>query len=56
MNDKVEVIIYSRPGCHLCEEAKAAINSSGCDGSSYWKKSTLMTTRCFANDTARTYQ
>ena len=27
-----EVTIYTRPGCHLCEEAKAAINASGCDG------------------------
>ena len=27
---KAHVIIYSRPGCHLCEEAKAAILSSGC--------------------------
>jgi glutaredoxin len=26
------VTIYTRPGCHLCEEAKAAINQSGCDG------------------------
>ena len=24
------VIIYSRPGCHLCDEAKAAITSAGC--------------------------
>ena len=24
------VIIYSRPGCHLCDEAKAAIVSAGC--------------------------
>ena len=24
------VIIYSRPGCHLCEEAKTAIQNSGC--------------------------
>jgi glutaredoxin len=24
-----KVTIYTRPGCHLCEEAKAAINSSG---------------------------
>jgi len=23
------VVIYSRPGCHLCEEAKAAILSAG---------------------------
>lgn len=28
---KVQVIIYSRPGCHLCDDAKAAILSSGCD-------------------------
>ena len=27
---KAQVIIYSRPGCHLCEEAKAAILSAGC--------------------------
>ena len=26
------VTIYTRPGCHLCEEAKAAILASGCDG------------------------
>lgn len=24
------VIIYSRPGCHLCDEAKIAIRNSGC--------------------------
>ena len=28
---KPHVIIYSRPGCHLCDEAKAAIRSAGCD-------------------------
>jgi len=27
---KHRVIIYSRPGCHLCDEAKAAIQNSGC--------------------------
>ena len=27
---KPHVIIYSRPGCHLCDEAKAAILSAGC--------------------------
>ena len=27
---KAHVIIYSRPGCHLCEEAKAAILRAGC--------------------------
>jgi glutaredoxin len=29
---KTEVVIYTRPGCHLCDEAKDAINASGCDG------------------------
>jgi glutaredoxin len=24
------VIIYSRPGCHLCDEAKEAIDRAGC--------------------------
>jgi glutaredoxin len=24
------VVIYSRPGCHLCEEAKAVLEASGC--------------------------
>ena len=28
---KVQVVIYSRPGCHLCDEAKAAILSAGCN-------------------------
>ncbi len=28
---KAHVIIYSRPGCHLCDEAKAAIMGAGCD-------------------------
>ena len=27
---KLNVIIYSRPGCHLCDEAKTAILSAGC--------------------------
>jgi len=27
---KVQVVIYSRPGCHLCDEAKAAILNAGC--------------------------
>ena len=25
-----QVIIYSRPGCHLCDEAKSAIQHAGC--------------------------
>jgi glutaredoxin len=28
--DKPHVILYSRPGCHLCEEAKLAIDAAGC--------------------------
>ena len=28
---KPHVIIYSRPACHLCDEAKAAIKSARCD-------------------------
>ncbi len=27
---KAHVIVYSRPGCHLCDEAKATIQNSGC--------------------------
>ena len=27
---KPHVIVYSRPGCHLCDEAKAAIEHAGC--------------------------
>ena len=29
--DKVQVILYTRPGCHLCDEAKHAIEQAGCD-------------------------
>ena len=27
---KAHVIVYSRPRCHLCDEAKAAIEKSNC--------------------------
>lgn len=27
---KADVIIYSRPGCHLCDEAKQAMETAGC--------------------------
>jgi len=30
-DSKANVVIYSRPGCHLCEEAKAAMRVAGCD-------------------------
>ncbi|MBA2526484.1 MAG: glutaredoxin family protein [Pyrinomonadaceae bacterium] len=29
---KTKVIIYSRPGCHLCEEAKEAMQVANCPG------------------------
>jgi glutaredoxin len=27
---KARVVVYSRPGCHLCDEAKAVIENSNC--------------------------
>ena len=27
---KAHVIVYSRPGCHLCDEAKTAIENANC--------------------------
>lgn len=30
---KLHVIVYSRPGCHLCDEAKAVIENAGCSES-----------------------
>ena len=27
---KAYVIVYSRPGCHLCDDAKLAIETAGC--------------------------
>jgi len=29
MREPIHVEIYSRPGCHLCDEAKAVIESAG---------------------------
>ena len=29
---KFKVVLYSRPGCHLCEEAKAAMSAANCAG------------------------
>ena len=28
---KAHVIVYSRPGCHLCDDAKEAIRAARCD-------------------------
>ena len=30
MRAKSNVVIYSRPGCHLCDEAKQIITAAGC--------------------------
>lgn len=30
MKEKSRVRIYTRPGCHLCEEAKAEMRRAGC--------------------------
>ena len=27
---KAQVILYTRPGCHLCEEAREAMAAAGC--------------------------
>ena len=28
---KRQVILYTRPGCHLCDDAKQAMQATGCD-------------------------
>ena len=30
MQEKAQVILYTRPGCHLCEEAREAMLAAGC--------------------------
>ena len=30
MPEKAHVVIYTKPGCHLCDEAKAEIRAAGC--------------------------
>ena len=30
MSEKLKVTIYSKPNCHLCEEAKAVMRDAGC--------------------------
>ena len=32
MADKPHVVFYTKPGCHLCDEARAEIQNSGCEG------------------------
>lgn len=29
---KAQVTLYTRPGCHLCDEAKQAMLAAGCEG------------------------
>jgi glutaredoxin len=35
MPGRAHVILYTRPGCHLCEEAKAEILAANC-AEQYW--------------------
>ncbi|MGB7921771.1 MAG: glutaredoxin family protein [Pyrinomonadaceae bacterium] len=30
MREKAHVVLYTRPGCHLCDEAKQEMRSAGC--------------------------
>jgi glutaredoxin len=30
LREKVRVTLYTRPGCHLCDEAKEAMNAARC--------------------------
>ena len=30
-NEKAHVILYTRPGCHLCDEMKAEMDQANCD-------------------------
>ena len=30
MKPKAHVVLYSKPGCHLCEEMKEEMNRAGC--------------------------
>lgn len=31
LSAKANVVIYSRPGCHLCQEAKKIMRTAGCN-------------------------
>jgi len=31
-SDKPHIVVYSRPGCHLCDELTQTIASAGCHG------------------------
>ena len=32
MSHRPHVVFYTKPGCHLCDEARAEIARSGCEG------------------------
>ena len=32
MRERAQVILYSKPGCHLCDEMKAEISKANCTG------------------------
>ncbi len=32
MSNRPHVTLYTKPGCHLCDEARRAMESSGCSG------------------------
>ena len=32
MNERAQMVLYSKPGCHLCEEMKAEISKANCAG------------------------
>jgi glutaredoxin len=49
---KVHVIVYSRPGCHLCDEAKEAIAVAQCEASYTLDEINIETSR----DLLRKYQ
>lgn len=49
---KVHVIVYSRPGCHLCDEAKEAIERAGCTDAYYMEEINIETNQ----DLLRKYQ
>jgi len=39
------VIVYSRPGCHLCDEAKESIRAAGCEGAFTFEEVNIETSR-----------
>ena len=42
---KPHVIVYSRPGCHLCDEAKETIHKAGCDEAFRFEEINIETSR-----------